>query len=83
MLLLFLAQKPTLPHPQQPAHAEHDRAPEEITMGRSIKKGPFVDAHLMAKINVMQEKNDKRVAKTYLVKENLTLVTTPPAGGGQ
>ena len=34
-------------------------------MGRSIKKGPFVDAHLMAKINVMAEKNDKRVAKTW------------------
>ena len=34
-------------------------------MGRSIKKGPFVDTHLMAKINVMAEKNDKRVAKTW------------------
>ena len=34
-------------------------------MARSIKKGPFVDPHLMAKIQVMLEKNDKRVAKTW------------------
>ncbi len=34
-------------------------------MGRSIKKGPFVDAKLMAKIVAMNEKNEKVVIKTW------------------
>ncbi len=34
-------------------------------MGRSIKKGPFVDAKLIAKINAMNEKNEKVVIKTW------------------
>ncbi len=34
-------------------------------MGRSIKKGPFVDAKLMAKIVAMNEKNEKVVVKTW------------------
>ncbi|MBR5614745.1 MAG: 30S ribosomal protein S19 [Clostridia bacterium] len=34
-------------------------------MGRSIKKGPFVDAKLIAKINAMNEKNEKVVVKTW------------------
>ena len=34
-------------------------------MSRSIKKGPFVHASLMKKINVMNEKNEKKVIKTW------------------
>ncbi len=34
-------------------------------MGRSIKKGPFVDAKLLAKIVAMNEKNEKTVLKTW------------------
>ena len=34
-------------------------------MPRSIKKGPFVDHHLMKKVEVAREKNDKRPIKTW------------------
>lgn len=34
-------------------------------MGRSVKKGPFVDAKLLAKIVAMNEKNEKVVLKTW------------------
>ncbi|WKB35958.1 30S ribosomal protein S19 [Terrilactibacillus sp. S3-3] len=34
-------------------------------MSRSLKKGPFVDDHLMKKIDVMNEKDEKRVVKTW------------------
>lgn len=34
-------------------------------MGRSIKKGPFVDHHLMKKIDHAIEKGDKKVIKTW------------------
>lgn len=34
-------------------------------MGRSIKKGPFVDAKLFKKIEAMNEKNEKVVIKTW------------------
>lgn len=34
-------------------------------MARSLKKGPFVDTHLMKKVEVSAEKNDKRVIKTW------------------
>ena len=34
-------------------------------MGRSIKKGPFVEAKLIAKIIAMNEKNEKVVIKTW------------------
>jgi len=32
---------------------------------RSLKKGPFVDLHLMKKVQVASEKNDKRPIKTW------------------
>ncbi|MFN2525617.1 MAG: 30S ribosomal protein S19 [Actinomycetota bacterium] len=32
---------------------------------RSLKKGPFVDDHLMVKIVEMNKKNEKRVIKTW------------------
>lgn len=34
-------------------------------MGRSLKKGPFVDDHLMNKIEALNEKNEKKVIKTW------------------
>lgn len=34
-------------------------------MARSIKKGPFVDAHLMKKVEAAQATNDKRPIKTW------------------
>jgi small subunit ribosomal protein S19 len=34
-------------------------------MARSIKKGPFVDQKLVAKIETMNKKNEKRVIKTW------------------
>jgi len=32
---------------------------------RSIKKGPFIDHHLMNKVDVSRETNDKRPIKTW------------------
>ncbi len=34
-------------------------------MARSIKKGPFVDDHLMKKVTTALEKGDKKVIKTW------------------
>ena len=34
-------------------------------MGRSIKKGPFVDAHLLKKVDAVRATNDKRPIKTW------------------
>lgn len=34
-------------------------------MPRSLKKGPFIDHHLMAKVNKAVESNDRRPIKTW------------------
>ena len=34
-------------------------------MPRSLKKGPFVDGHLMAKVEAAQASGDRRVVKTW------------------
>ncbi|MEI6602472.1 MAG: 30S ribosomal protein S19 [Clostridia bacterium] len=34
-------------------------------MSRSLKKGPFVDAKLLKRIELMNETNEKRVLKTW------------------
>jgi small subunit ribosomal protein S19 len=34
-------------------------------MARSIKKGPFVDLHLIKKVEAVQKSNDKRPIKTW------------------
>ena len=34
-------------------------------MSRSVKKGPFVDARLLARVHDMNTKNEKRVLKTW------------------
>ena len=34
-------------------------------MPRSLKKGPFVDDHLLKKVDALNEQNEKRVIKTW------------------
>ena len=34
-------------------------------MTRSLKKGPFIDAHLLKKVDAARESNDKRPIKTW------------------
>ncbi len=34
-------------------------------MSRSLKKGPFVDEHLLAKVEAMNASNQKRVIRTW------------------
>ncbi len=34
-------------------------------MSRSVKKGPFVDAKLLKRVQLLNEKNDKEVLKTW------------------
>lgn len=34
-------------------------------MGRSLKKGPFADDHLMKKVEALNESNEKKVIKTW------------------
>lgn len=34
-------------------------------MSRSLKKGPFIDLHLMKKVDEALEKNDRRPIKTW------------------
>jgi small subunit ribosomal protein S19 len=34
-------------------------------MGRSIRKGPFIDGHLMDKVQGLNAKNEKKVIRTW------------------
>lgn len=34
-------------------------------MARSVKKGPFIDLHLLKKVDNAHQKNDKKVIKTW------------------
>lgn len=34
-------------------------------MGRSLKKGPYIDTKLLSKIEVMNERGDKKVIRTW------------------
>ena len=34
-------------------------------MARSLKKGPFVDEHLLKKVDALNDKNEKAVIKTW------------------
>ena len=34
-------------------------------MSRSLKKGPFVDEHLQRKIEVLNQRNEKKVVRTW------------------
>lgn len=41
-------------------------------MPRSVKKGPFVDAHLAEKIARMNDSNDKKILKTWSRRSTIT-----------
>ncbi|MBN1292216.1 MAG: 30S ribosomal protein S19 [Candidatus Latescibacteria bacterium] len=41
-------------------------------MARSIKKGPFVDNHLIKKIADLNKKGDKKVTKTWSRRSTIT-----------
>jgi len=41
---------------------------------RSLKKGPFVDHHLVAKVELAAEKNDRRPIKTWSRRSMITPV---------
>src|SRR5437762_6166997 len=41
-------------------------------MARSVKKGPFIDAHLMKKVNAMLASGEKRVVKTWSRRSTIT-----------
>ena len=34
-------------------------------MGRSLKKGPFIDLHLLEKVEAMNNQSEKKVIKTW------------------
>lgn len=34
-------------------------------MGRSLKKGPFIDPKLLKRVEMMNEKNEKKVIRTW------------------
>jgi small subunit ribosomal protein S19 len=41
-------------------------------MPRSLKKGPFIDAHLQKKVDTMNEAGDKKVIKTWSRRSTIT-----------
>lgn len=41
-------------------------------MARSLKKGPFVDDHLMVKVTKMNESGDRKVIKTWSRRSTIT-----------
>ena len=41
-------------------------------MGRSAKKGPFVDEHLLSKVQVAQQTNDRKPIKTWSRRSTVT-----------
>ncbi len=41
-------------------------------MARSISKGPFIDDHLLKKVDEMNKKNEKKVIKTWSRRSTVT-----------
>lgn len=41
-------------------------------MARSVKKGPFIDLHLMRKVETMNTARDKRVIRTWSRRSTIT-----------
>jgi len=41
-------------------------------VARSVKKGPFVDAHLLNKVQAMNASRDKRVTRTWSRRSTIT-----------
>src|SRR5215470_17202361 len=50
---------------QQQAHRQVHCEQEIEVMARSLKKGPHIDGHLMKKIEELNNKNDKKVVRTW------------------
>ena len=53
---------------QRPAHrpvAASQVAGRRQTMSRSVKKGPFVEARLLGRVEEMNKRNEKKVVKTW------------------
>ncbi len=57
-----------------PLHREapKGRSGKAYKMPRSIKKGPFTDAHLLKKINEVWESHSKKVIKTWSRRSTIT-----------
>src|SRR3954471_20455955 len=52
--------------PHRPPPQGHEAALGELTpMPRSLKKGPFVDDHLIKKVDAQNDKGTKNVIKTW------------------
>src|ERR1051325_9227479 len=43
-----------------------------LAMGRSVKKGPYVEPSLLEKIRVLNERNEKKVFKTWSRRSTIT-----------
>ena len=41
-------------------------------MGRSLKKGPFIDLHLLEKVEAMNRESEKKVIKTWSCRSTTT-----------
>lgn len=41
-------------------------------MGRSLKKGPFTDTHVVVKVTAMDARNEKKVIKTWSRRSTIT-----------
>lgn len=41
-------------------------------MARSVKKGPFVDGHLMKKVEILNKSGDKRIVRTWSRRSTIT-----------
>ncbi|MDR2867388.1 MAG: 30S ribosomal protein S19 [Acholeplasmatales bacterium] len=41
-------------------------------MGRSVKKGAFLDAHLLAKVEKLKKANEKKVIQTWSRRSTIT-----------
>src|SRR5207302_9243483 len=55
------------------AHRARTQAREGDTiMGRSVKKGPYVEPSLMVKIQALNDKNEKKVFKTWSRRSTIT-----------
>lgn len=56
-------------------------------MPRSLKKGPFIDLHLMKKVEAAIESNDKRPIKTWsrrsMISPNMVALTIAVHNGRQ
>src|SRR2546426_5861502 len=44
----------------------------DAIMGRSVKKGPYVEPSLLVKIQALNEKNEKKVFKTWSRRSTIT-----------